>query len=176
MKGIIRQSAQYCLFLLVAAAPAAMGQESGTIQAIATVVTSLSVIPMNNLNFGTIVPGIDKSVDKADIGFAGEWSVTGTASAEVTIDFTLPANLYTADSSAFLRAWFSPSDASYEDGTGGGQVAPAGILNPGGPSTKDIGAGGIITIWIGGTVRPTVSQTGGDYSGDIVLTVAYTGA
>jgi len=175
MKRIIRLSMLCCLSLL-AAAPGAKAQESGTIQAIATVVTSLSVIPMNNLNFGTILPGIDKSVDKADVGFAGEWSIMGTASAEVTIDFTLPANLYTVDSTAFLRAWFSPSDASYEDGTGGGQVVPAGILNPGGPSTKNIGAGGIITIWIGGTVGPTVSQTGGDYSGDIVLTVAYTGA
>jgi hypothetical protein len=33
-----------------------------------------------------------------------------------------------------------------------------------------------ITIWIGGAVWPSISQTGGDYSGDIILIVAYTGA
>jgi hypothetical protein len=131
---------------------------------------------VNNLNFGTVLPGIGKSVGKTDVGFAGEWSVTGTVAAEITIDFTLPVYLYTADSSATLMTWFSPIDASYDDGTGGGQTAPAGILNPNGPSARDIGADGTITIWIGGTVLPTISQTGGDYSGDIVLTVAYTGA
>lgn len=175
MKGTIRRTA-FCVLFLLAIAGMTKAQESGTIQAIATVVSSLRVTPVNNLNFGTILPGINKSVEKIDVGFAGEWSVTGTASAEITVDFTLPANLYTADSTAALMIGFSATDASYEDGTGGGQTAPAEVLNPNGPSVRDIGVGGTITIWIGGTVRPTISQTGGDYSADIVLTVAYTGA
>jgi hypothetical protein len=75
-----------------------------------------------------------------------------------------------------MMIMFGSSDASYEDGTGGGQMAPAGTLNPNGPSVENIGVDGTITLWIGGAVWPSISQTGGDYSGDIVLTVAYTGA
>ena len=175
MKGIIRLSI-LCCFSLLLAVPAAQAQERGTIQAIATVVSGLRVTPMNNLNFETVLPGIRKSVDKTDVGFAGEWSVTGTASAEIAIDFTLPEYLYTIDSSASMMIMFGSSDASYEDGTGGGQMAPAGTLNPNGPSVEDIGGDGTITIWIGGAVWPSISQTGGDYCGDIILIVAYTGA
>ncbi len=175
MKGIIRLSI-LCCFVLLTAVPAAQAQERGTIQAIATVVSGLRVTPMNNLNFETVLPGIRKTVDKTDVGFAGEWWVTGTASAELSIDFELPEYLYAIDSSASMLITFGPFDASYDDGTGGGQVAPAGILNPNGPSVQDIGVDGTITIWIGGAVWPAISQTGGDYSGDIILIVAYTGA
>lgn len=175
MKGIIRLFF-LCCFLLLLAVPAAQAQERGTIQAIATVVSGLRVTPMNNLNFETVLPGIRKSVDKTDVGFAGEWLVTGTALAELTIDFELPEYIYTNDSGASMVILFGPFDASYDDGTGGGQPAPAGIMNPNGPSVLNIGADGIITIWIGGSVWPSAWQTGGDYSGDIVLVVGYTGA
>lgn len=174
MSRLIRLSCLLCCCLM-AVTPTAQAQESGTIQALATVVSSLSVIGVSSLNFGTVLPGINKSVDKTDVGFAGEWLVTGWAWAEITIDFTLPTRLYTTDSTASLIISFSASDASYEDGTGGGQTAPAGILNPNGPGTQNIGAGGMFSVWIGGTVQPTISQTGGDYNADIVLTVAYTG-
>ena len=39
-----------------------------------------------------------------------------------------------------------------------------------------IGVGGMINIWLGGTVLPRVSQGGGDYAEDVILTVAYTGS
>lgn len=154
----------------------AVAQESGTIQAIATVVSGLRVTGMNNLDFGTVLPGIDKSVDKTDVGFAGEWEVTGQFMAELNVDFILPGDLYTADSNAAMMIDFSATDVSYDDGTGGGQVAPLGIVNPNGPNVMNLGSSGILSIWIGGTVRPTISQTGGDYSADVTLIVAYTGS
>jgi hypothetical protein len=165
----------WALPAMVAMVSLTWAQERGTIQALATVISSLNVLGTNNLQFGTVTPGINKSVNKATAGFAGEWTVAGTADAEVTVDFELPNSLATADSLAFLNVMFSGTDASYDDGTGGGQAAPAGIIDPNGPSTLNIGAGGSLMIWIGGTVLPLVSQTGGDYSGDVVLTVAYTG-
>lgn len=161
-----------CLVLLI---PGVHAQESGTIQAIATVVSGLQVIGLNNLNFGTVTPGIDKTVDKTDVGFAGEWQINGSANAEITIDFTLPTYLYTADSTATLLILFSGTDASYDDETGGGQTIPAGVLNPMGQGVENIGAAGRMYVWIGGTVQPTIAQTGGDYAADVVLTVAYTG-
>ena len=153
----------------------AVAQERAAIQALATVVSSLSIVGTNNLQFGTVTPGVTKSVDKATIGFAGEWEVTGTSSAELTVDFTLPDTLRTADTLGAMRIDFGATDASYSDGTGS-QPAPTGTINPNGPIVRRIGAGGMLTVWIGGTVYPRVSQTGGDYSAEILLTVAYTGS
>ncbi|MEW6051031.1 MAG: hypothetical protein AB1644_08240 [Candidatus Zixiibacteriota bacterium] len=154
---------------------AAVAQERATIQALATVVSSLSVLGTNNLLFGTVTPGINKSVDKATVGFAGEWTINGSPSAELSIAFSLPDSLRTADTLSAMRVTFSATDASYDDGSGGGQASPSGILNPNGPSVLRLAAGGQMWVWIGGTVLPRVSQTGGDYAADIMLTVAYTG-
>lgn len=150
-------------------------QESGTIQALATVVSSLQVIGINNLNFGTVTPGVNKSVDKADVGFAGEWQVNGTPLAQMTVDFSIPPVLLHSDSSATMIVTYTSTDASYDDGTGSGQTNPTSTLDPNGQSILMLGAGGTMSVWIGGTVQPTVAQTGGNYSADVVLSVAYTG-
>ena len=70
---------------------------------------------------------------------------------------------------------FSNTDLSYDDGTGGGQAAPVGQINPNGPVTLDLGATGEMDLWIGGMVQPGLTQTGGDYSADVTMTVQYTG-
>lgn len=163
------------LLIVAVLAASASAQERGTIQALATVISSLNVIGTNNLQFGTVTPGVNKSVNKNSVGFAGEWTITGTSNAEVTVDFELPVSLVTVDSLAFLNIIFSGTDASWDDGSGGGQTAPAGVIDPNGPSTLDIGVGGTLMVWVGGTVLPGVSQTGGDYANDVVLVVAYTG-
>ena len=148
-------------------------QEVGIIQAVATVVTSMAVQGTHDLDFGSVTPGVPKTVDKASAGTAGEWHITGASSAEVSVTIDLPAAL-NHTSAATMPISFNSTSASYDDGTGS-QVAPAGVINPNGPSTLDIGAGGELWIWIGGIVTPSISQTGGDYSADITLTVAYTG-
>ena len=157
-------------------APMAQAQEHGTIQAVATVVSSLNVLGVNNLDFGTVTPGLNKTVTRTTAGLAGEWEITGTASAEITLDFSLPGNLQLPDSSAVMLVQFGSSDAAYDDGSGGGQAAPTAIINPNGPVTATLGTGGQMNVWIGGTVHPTVAQTGGNYADDIILTVAYTGS
>jgi hypothetical protein len=157
-------------------APTVQAQEHGTIQALATVVSALNVLGVNNLNFGTVTPGLNKSVPRVTVGLAGEWEITGTVSAEVTLDLTLPDQLYLPDSSATMIVQFSNTDAAYDDGSGGGQGAPSAVINPNGPITARLGIGGQMSVWIGGTVRPTISQTGGNYAADIILTVAYTGS
>ncbi len=167
------------LLLLVAAlsmlvVSSAAAQEQASIQAVATVVSSLTVVGSNNLQFGTVTPGVTKLVDKATVGFAGEWQITGIASAEVAITFALPDSLHISGGTGAMRISFSPTDASYDIGTGS-QSAPTGQLNPNGPSTRRLGTGGALTVWIGGTVYPRISQTGGDYSAEIMLTVSYTG-
>jgi hypothetical protein len=161
-----------CVLLV---APTVEAQEHGTIQALATVVSSLNVLGINNLNFGTVTPGLNKSVTRTTIGLAGEWEITGTVSAEISVDFTLPGQLYLVDSSATMIVLFNSVDAAYDDGTGG-QATPTAVIDPNGPHTARLGIGGQMNVWIGGTVRPTISQTGGNYAADIILTVAYTGS
>ena len=175
MRYLSRKLLLGMLLCLIIAVPGLHAQEYGTIQALATVVSSLSVVGSSNLQFGAVTPGINKSVDKATVGFAGEWNVTGTANAEVTMDITLPDSLVTSDSVAYLRINFTNTDASWDDGTGTGQTGPAGILDPNSFATLRLGAGAQLSVWLGGTVLPSISQTGGDYAADVILTVAYTG-
>lgn len=164
------------LFLFTLSAPGLHAQESATIQATATVISALSVIGIHDLMFETVIPGTPKTVDKATIGRAGEFQLTGHDSAEVTLEFTLPDSLILlADTTRFMIVAFSNTDAAYDDGTGGGQTSPAGIINPNGPTTERLGTAGQMEIWLGGTVTPTITQTGGDYSADVTLTVTYTG-
>jgi len=158
------------------AGPPVTAQESATIQALATVLSSLSISGENNLQFGNVTPGVNKSVDKSEPGFAGEWYITGAPNAEITLDFALPDSLLLeADSTNGLRIQFNNTDASFDDGSGSGQLAPAGVLDPNGMGTEDLGTTGEMRVWIGGTVYPRISQTGGDYAEDVVLSVAYTG-
>lgn len=163
-----------CWLVLLLLAIPVQAQESGTIQATATVVSSLTVTGSNNLQFGSVTPGTPKTVDKATAGSAGEWEITGTASAEVTLDFTLPTEL-SDGAAATMPISFTATDASYEDGSGGGQAAPAGVINPAVVSTVNLSGAGDMTVWIGGAVNPAIAQTGGSYSADIILTVTYTG-
>lgn len=163
--------------VLMAGPPEVRAQESAAIQALATVISSLSISGDNNLQFGTVTPGVGKAVDKATPGFAGEWGIIGAVGAEITLDFTLPDSLLlVTDSTNGLPINFSSADASWDDGSGGGQLAPSGILDPNGLGTERLGASGQMTVWIGGTVNPRIAQTGGDYAEDVVLSVAYTGS
>ena len=163
------------LALVLFGSPGVRAQESGIIQATATVLSSLMIIGNHDLQFGTVTPGINKSVDKSSVGFAGEWLINGQAGAEISFDFVLPDSLILVDSTVGMRVAFSSTDASYSDGTGT-QATPTGIINPNGPSAYDIGPLGDMTVWIGGMVYPSISQTGGDYTADVILTVAYTGS
>ncbi len=163
------------LLLILSPTSKVLAQESASIQALATVIPGIIITDEHDLLFGTVLPDVDKTVNKADIGFAGEWHIQGTNGAEITLDFILPDSLIHTDSTAFMRIDFSNTDASYDDGSGGGQSAPLAEINPNGPSAADLGITGELWVWIGGTVRPSLTQTGGDYAADVTLTVQYTG-
>jgi len=163
------------LILLVLFSGSNNAQEIGTIQATANVLQALVVRGLNNLEFGVVTPGINKTVDKGDVGPAGEWDITGQPLAEVLLDFALPDSLIHEDSTFGMQVVFSTTDVSYDDGTGGGQTLPAGVVNPHALEVQDLGATGVMNIWIGGTVMPRLSQTGGYYTADVVLTVTLTG-
>ena len=160
------------LMCLMASSPIVDAQESATIQAIAIVMPSLTVTGTNDLNFEEVVQGTPKYVDKSSSGFAGEWHITGTESADVNLEFTVPDSLRIPGISS-MEVRFGSTDASYDNGSGEGQSAPAGIFDPNINCTRNMGNEGNMTVWLGGTVVPEDRQANGIYSADITLTVTY---
>jgi hypothetical protein len=82
--------------------------------------------------------------------------------------------MFTTDSLSGMRVDFQSTDASYAY-LANQQSAPVGSIDPNGPVVRRLPVGGEMLIWIGGTVYPRISQTGGDYAADIMISVAYTG-
>jgi hypothetical protein len=136
-------------------------------------VSAQSITVNNNLIFGDIFPGIPKTIDKANAGYAAEFQVSGTAGDEVTIDFTLPT--YLNQSGFNMQIIFKQTDCALDSSATPDQSNPGyDDLNPWHTITYNLGLNGL-TIWLGGTVVPRLNQINGTYTQLIVLTVAYTG-
>lgn len=136
-------------------------------------VSAQTVTATNDLLFGNIFPGVPKAIVNSASGEAAEFSVTGTAGAEVTLDFDLPAYMYTTG--ANMPIYFNSNDCAVDSTNPPDQSNPsAGNLNPNGTITYRIGSNGLM-IWLGGRVVPGLVQKSGDYTATIRLTVAYTG-
>lgn len=127
----------------------------------------------HDLTFGNIVSGVPKDVDKADAGAAAEFYVSGTAGSEISIEFSLPT--YMSGSGNTMQLIFREMDCSMDSSASPDQSSP-GLDNqdPWHPITYRLGSNGL-TIWLGGTAIPGLSQRSGSYNGLIVLTVSYTG-
>lgn len=127
----------------------------------------------NNLAFGTVIPGIPKTIDKSDAGSAAEFQITGVAGNEVTLDFSLPT--YMNSGSNNIQLVFSETGCSIDTSTVPDQSSPIfDDLDPWHTMTYRLGANGM-TVWLGGMSIPGLVQPAGSYSAVIVLTVAYTG-
>ena len=131
-----------------------------------------SVTVNNNLTFGTMFPGIPKTVDKSSAN-AAEFSIGGDAGAEVTIDFSLPT--YLSSGSNNMQIIFFTDGCAVDSNSTPNQSSPTyDDLNPWQTLTYDLGSSGL-TVWIGGKAVPGFRQPAGTYTADIILTVQYTG-
>jgi hypothetical protein len=127
----------------------------------------------DNLSFGSIFPGVPKTISKYASGEAAEFHIAGTPDAEVAIDFTLPPYMYTTGDN--MQLIFSTTDCAIDSSRTPDQAHPMDDnINPRHTIISRLGSDGL-TIWLGGSVVPTLNQKPGDYSGIIVLTVSYTG-
>ncbi|HEV8509983.1 MAG TPA: DUF4402 domain-containing protein [Gemmatimonadales bacterium] len=139
---------------------------NASITATASVQTPINVVGFQQLNFGNVFPGVNKTVAVADLTNAGRFDVTGQASAPVTLSFTLPATLSSGpntmpiDSYAGVRA----DNSSQTSGIG---------FVPGGSNPATLSAAGQLFIWIGARVTPATNQAQGTYTGSITMTVVY---
>lgn len=161
--------------LVLSVAEETTAQEVATIQATATVVSSLTIVGSQGLVFGTVTPGTPASVATSAVGFAGQFDLTGSVSAELQLTFTLPSVLTESGSGSTMPVSFSSTDVSYANQVADNQSSPSGTIDPNGPNAIRLSATGSMFVWVGGTVSPGISQTGGNYTQDVLLTVVYTG-
>lgn len=140
---------------------------SGNITATAVVQTPLSVTGTTTLDFGNVFPGVAKTIAPT-AATAGKFTVGGQASAEVTVAFTLPANLV-GPANLPIGTWTGGYDT---DNTQATQTA----LTPTATTTTNLDATtGALHVWLGATVSPTAAQLAGTYNGTVTMTVTYTG-
>src|SRR5437762_10856925 len=72
---------------------------NASITATASVQTPINVLGAQQLSFGNVFPGVNKTVNATDLTNGGRFDVSGQASTPVTLSFTLPATLASAGNS-----------------------------------------------------------------------------
>ncbi len=127
----------------------------------------------HDLAFGDIFSGIPKTISKNTPGAAAEFTVTGTAGDEITVDFTLQT--YLSAGGYNMQLVFSETDCAMDSSATPNQASPGyDNLDPWHTITYRLGSNGLV-IWLGGKAIPKLHQPQGSYSATIVITVAYTG-
>jgi hypothetical protein len=141
-------------------------QTSANIQATATVLSAITVAAGNDLQFGNVTPGVNKTTAIADAG-AGRFDVTKAANQGVTLAFTLPTDLTDGTNNLPIGTW-----------TGGWNTSatPAGAtaFTPSAAGTNTTATAGTgIFVYVGATVSPAAAQVAGSYSGTVTMSVVY---
>lgn len=135
---------------------------------------ALTVRDVQDLQFGTVLPGMATTVDPQTSATAGKFEIRGAQRAEITIDLTLPPALTVGPwsmpisfgaNSACHRNRDQQSQCTYFDPS---TTLTANIRNRVFPENLQI-------VWVGGTVTPAAAQFPGVYSGTVTLMAAYTG-
>jgi hypothetical protein len=168
------------LALIALVAPVDLqAQDVAVGSATATVLAVLAVTATSALAFGNVFQGVPASIANSNAS-AGVFQITGNGGSGISVYMQLPDYLATATGDDRLVLSFSTTDASVDTTA---NVAPGSFgsgwqnTNPHNfPAATVIGSPANRTaIFLGGSVYPTVDQTAGAYTADIVLTVAYTG-
>ncbi|MDP3911838.1 MAG: hypothetical protein Q8Q14_15750 [Gemmatimonadales bacterium] len=139
---------------------------SANITATATVQTPINVVGAQQLNFGNVFPGVNKSVAATDLTNGGRFDVTGQASAPVSVSFTLPATLASGANTMPIDT-YTGVHADNAAQTGG--VA----FNPVSGASPTLSASGELFVWVGARAVPATNQAQGVYTASIIMTVVY---
>jgi hypothetical protein len=163
MRTVTRVSAVVAaLFSLATAAQA----QSANINALATVYTPITVSGNRALDFGTVFPGVAKTIAVA-AATSGQFQLGGQASGNVNLTFTLPTNLINGANNLPIGTWTgctSPTNTT----------AGCTAFTPSGTATASaFSAAGALWVFVGGSVTPAAAQAAGNYTGTVTLTAAY---
>ena len=152
------------LAVCLAAPLAAQNFASATVTA--TVQQPITVTKNNDLSFGGVFPGVDKSI-AVTAGGAAKFTLAGQASTPVNLTFTLPATIASGGNTLTIASWtghFSVIDLT----TGGTTFTPSPSA-----TAATLSVTGGLFVYVGATAQPTVTQAAGSYSGGMTMTVVY---
>jgi spore coat protein U-like protein len=151
--------------LLSLAATAARAQ-SANITATATVYQAMTVSGARTLDFGSVFPGVNKSIGVA-AATSGQFALTGQNSANLNLTFTLPTDLTSGANNLPIGTWTGCHNTS-------NSTAGCTAFTPSAAATASAFSGtGSLWVWVGGTVSPAANQASGTYTGTVTLTAAY---
>lgn len=120
--------------------------------------------------FGTVFPGIPRSVLRTDALNSGQFDVRAASGTQLQLTFALPPNM-TGPGGAAMPLSFGGDDAGFSTTQ---SVANQVGFDPRLPFVATMGGPpGRASVFLGGTVTPLVSQPAGSYTGTITLTVVY---
>jgi hypothetical protein len=139
---------------------------NASITATASVQTPINVVGAQQLSFGNVFPGVNKTVAATDLTNAGRFDVTGQASTPVTLSFTLPATLSSGGNTMPIVS-FTGEYALVATQVGGFLFAPAAGANP------TLSGTGALFVWVGAQVQPATNQVAGVYTASVTMTVVY---
>lgn len=152
---------------ILAVSASSASAQSDDILVTANVFQALTVSGTNNLAFGNVFPGVNKTVAPADAG-SGRFSITGQASVPVDLTFTLPGSLSDGGGNTLpIANWDGLHNTA--NVTGGA----TGFTPSGTATTVNLSGAGQLFIFIGAQVQPAGNQAAGSYQGTVTLTVAY---
>jgi hypothetical protein len=150
--------------LLVGGASASA--QSANASVTAEVQQPITVTKTRDLDFGLVFPGVDKVVAVSDATSAA-FSVTGQASAQVHITFTLPGTLTNGGNSLTITDWTARHNTTNSSASGTDFTPSAS------PTTATLSGSGELYVFLGATVQPTTTQVAGTYTGTATITVVY---
>lgn len=138
--------------------------------------TALSIATVQDLDFGTVLPGSPTSLDPRAAATAGEFELHGARGAEIMVTFTLPSNLVVGPHQMPIA--FGITSGCHVPLFGGLRFS-CSAFDPNAPLITQIPNWpppyNVRLFWLGGTVAPIPTQFPGLYRGTITLTAAYTG-
>lgn len=141
-------------------------QTSANASVTADVQQPLSVSKTNDLAFGGVFPGLNKTIAVTDAG-AAAFSVQGQANASVNLTFTTPATLANGGNSLTIGTWAARRNTTNSSASGT-DFTPSGSA-----TSATLSSGGALYLFVGATVQPSSSQAAGTYTGTLTLTVVY---
>ena len=139
---------------------------NASITATASVQTPINVVGAQQLQFGNVFPGVNKTVAATDLTNAGRFDVTGQASTPVTVSFTLPATLASGGNTMPIAS-YTGIHALLATQAGGVAFTPSSGATP------TLSGTGNLYVWVGAQVQPATNQAAGVYTGSITMTVVY---
>ncbi len=149
-------------------------------QATARVLTALSVTASNDLVFGNVLQGVPKRIGTNVDDSTAQFSITGQASATISMVLTLPTYLSRTAGGEQMMLVFESDQVVVDTNATSPSTVTAGDgwlgQNPYSlPSNAVVGAGGQTNVYLGGKVIPSPNQIPGTYEANIILSVAYLG-